>query len=179
VNAAAPGLSDSELRLDAPATMRISAKVAAYLPETQDEVGAYIAGRRANEKPYWDIERARIGESREVKVELIVNGHPVDSKNIEADGNFNDVAFERDVEFSSWLALRVYQSSHTNPVYVLVGDKPIRASRRSAEWCVRSVDRCWEMKKPAIRPEERPAAEAAYMQARAMYEQALAEAVAE
>ena len=39
---------------------------------------------------------------------------------------------------SSWVALRVLRSSHTNPFFVLVGDKPIRASRRSAEWCLRA-----------------------------------------
>ena len=35
---------------------------------------------------------------------------------------------------SSWAALRVYPSAHTNPVFVLVGGRPIRASHRSAEW---------------------------------------------
>ena len=33
-------------------------------------------------------------------------------------------------------------SAHTNPVFVIVGDQPIRASRRSAEWCLRGVDQC-------------------------------------
>ena len=27
-----------------------------------------------DQKPYWDVERARIGQSRKVKVEVIVNG---------------------------------------------------------------------------------------------------------
>ena len=35
------------------------------------------AGRPLDQKPYWDIERARIGETRTVPVEVIVNGHPV------------------------------------------------------------------------------------------------------
>ncbi len=34
----------------------------------------------AKKKPYWDIERARIGESREVPVEVVVNGFPVARK---------------------------------------------------------------------------------------------------
>src|SRR5438094_528224 len=36
-----------------------------------------LAERPYAEKPYWHIERARIGTSREVPVELIVNGEPV------------------------------------------------------------------------------------------------------
>ena len=32
-------------------------------------------------QPYWDIERARVGETREVPVELIVNGYPVAKQN--------------------------------------------------------------------------------------------------
>jgi hypothetical protein len=30
----------------------------------------------ADEKPYWDLERARIGDTRQVPVELVVNVHP-------------------------------------------------------------------------------------------------------
>ena len=33
------------------------------------------------------------------------------------------------IKQSSWVALRIYPSSHTNPVFVLVGGKPIRASQ--------------------------------------------------
>ena len=50
----------------------------------------------------------------------------------------------------------VLPSSHTNPVFVLVGDRPIRASRRSAEWCLDAVDVCWEQKKKAIRANSCP-----------------------
>ncbi len=179
VDDAEPGRNDSELHIDRGKKVKVSARVAAYLPEVQENTGKYIAHRRATQPPYWDIERARIGESRDVTVELIVNGYSVDSKVIKADGDFVNVSFNRDIDFSSWVAMRVYQSSHTNPVFVMVDDKPVRASRRSAEWCVQSVDRCWEMKQKAIRPEERDAAHAAYMEARAMYEQAAAEAAAE
>ena len=67
------------------------------------------------------------------------------------------------------VALRVYPSSHTNPVWVTVGDKPVRASRASAEWCLKGVDQCWSKKEPLIRPEERDAARAAYDVARKAY----------
>ena len=42
----------------------------------------------------------------------------------------------------------------TNPVFVLVGEKPIRASRRSAEWCLKGVDQCWSQKQRFIKADE-------------------------
>ena len=56
-------------------------------------------------------------------------------------------------------------------MFVLVDDAPIRASRRSAEWCRLAVDRCWLMKEPLIREEERAAAAAAYDHARRVYDE--------
>ena len=73
------------------------------------------------------------------------------------------------VKKSSWIALRVLPSSHTNPVFVVVGDKPIRASRKSAEWCLKSVDQCWSQKERAIRPSEKEEARKAYDLARRAY----------
>ena len=108
-------------------------------------------------------------------VELVVNGEPVDRQEIVADGQWQDVRFERPVDRSSWMALRVLYSAHTNPIFVLVNGKPIRASRRSAEWCRRGVDRCWEMKRPRIRSEEVKDAEAAYEKARQVYDRILEE----
>ncbi len=54
---------------------------------------------------------------------------------------------------------------------------PIRASKKSAEWCLKSVDQCWSQKQNAIRPDERPAAKQAYDAARDAYRSILAEAV--
>ena len=36
---------------------------------------------------------------------------------------------------------------------------PIRASKRSAQWCLQGIDRCWAQKVRAIRPAERTEAE--------------------
>jgi hypothetical protein len=58
---------------------------------------------------------------------------------------------------------------------VRVEGKPIRASRRSADWCLRAVDRCWAQKSPRIRARERDAARAAYDHARGRYRAILAE----
>ena len=73
------------------------------------------------------------------------------------------------------MALRILPSSHTNPVFVLVGGKPIRASRQSAEWCLRAVDQCWSQKARKIAEREKAAAEAAYEHARQTYRRILAE----
>jgi hypothetical protein len=59
-----------------------------------------------------------------------------------------------------------------------VGDKPIRASRKSAEWCLKAVDQCWLQKSPHIRLEERGEAERTYQAAREAYRQRLNETVA-
>ncbi|MDA0587517.1 MAG: hypothetical protein O2820_09570 [Planctomycetota bacterium] len=50
--------------------------------------------------------------------------------------------------------VRILPSTHTNPVFIQVGDTPIRASRRSAEWCRKAVDVCWNSRKGNIREEE-------------------------
>jgi len=76
---------------------------------------------------------------------------------------------------SSWVALRIRGCGHTNPIFVVVGGRPIRASRRSAEWCLAAVDRCWSQKGPKIRNRERDAAARAYDHARAQYRRIVTE----
>ena len=169
------GTNGSEVRLSSAGTATVTARVTAYLPPEQDDVGAAIAARSLAQPPYWHIERARIGTSRQIPVELIVNGQVVDRVEILADGEWNDVTFEAPIDRSSWVALRVMGSSHTNPIFVVVDEEPIRASRRSAEWCRLAVDQCWTMKQPLIREEERAAA--AYEHARETYDRIIAESI--
>lgn len=92
-----------------------------------------------------------------------------------ADGVLRDVAFDIPVERSSWIALRILGSAHTNPMFLLVGGRPIRASKQSAEWCLAAVDQCWSQKSGRIRPAEREAAQRAYEHARGRYRQIMAE----
>jgi hypothetical protein len=125
------------------------------------------------------VERARIGDSRRVPVELVVNGETVERKEIDADGDINDLEFEFLPKQSSWVALRVFASSHTNPIFVEVDGKPIRASRKSAQWCLDAVDVCWKAKRNIIRPPERAAAAAAYEVARQAYRKVLDESTSE
>jgi hypothetical protein len=152
--------------------LKIRCKAAGWLDE---EPKAEIASRDLSEQPYWHIERARVRGTRKIPVELIVNGHAVDKKLIEADGSVRDLQFEYTPDQSSWVAIRVFPAAHTNPVFVEVDGAPIRASKRSAQWCLDAVDRCWESKSPAIRESEREAAKAAYDHASAVYRQILAE----
>ena len=163
------GEACNELKLPAPTTVKVRARVAALLDAEPSAEAKAIRQRPLDEKPYWDIERARIGQSRKVPVELVVNAYPVARAEIDADGAFHEVAFDVPVKKSSWIALRVLPSSHTNPVFVVVGDKPIRASRKSAEWCLKSVDQCWSQKERAIRPSEQEEARKAYDLARQAY----------
>jgi hypothetical protein len=76
------------------------------------------------------------------------------------------------------MAVRIPTSSHTNPIFAMVGDRPIRASRRSAEWCLAAVNQCWTQKAPKIAPGELAAAEKAYDHAREVYRQRIAESPA-
>ena len=169
------GTRESELNLVGAQTVEIRSRVIAYLPDRQDEVGAIIASRPLDRPPYWHIERARLEKTRQVPLELIVNGEPVARRMVEADGQWREVSFQLPIEKSSWLALRIYPSSHTNPIFVQVAGKPVRASLLSAEWCRRAVDQCWKMKSPRIRPEERQQAAAAYQRARLVYDRIIRE----
>jgi hypothetical protein len=157
--------------------LSIKVKAAAFLNEEPDTwYGQKIKDLRLDVKPYWHLERARVGDSRKVPVELIVNGHPVEKKEIAADGKVNDLVFDYTPERSSWIAIRVFPSSHTNPVFVELDGKPIRASKRSAQWCLNAVDTCWDQKVKQTRAEEKEAAAAAYDVARKAYAAVLAEA---
>lgn len=175
VNEVSLGEANSELVIDEPGTLDIKVRAAAMLPEIQSEIGNLIAARSFDEAPYWNIERSRIGPSRKVPVELIVNGYSVETKEVIADGNWNDLNFNFEIEKSSWVAIRVYASSHTNPVFVEVDNKPIRV-KKSIEWLRNAVDQCWEMKSQRIRASELNAAREAYDHARNEYDKRIAEA---
>jgi hypothetical protein len=125
----------------------------------------------------WHLENARIGDTRTVELELVVNGVPVATATIVADGTPREISFEPMIAASSWLALRIMPSVHTHPVFVAVGGMPLRASRKSARWCRDCVDRVWEVKSPFMRESERPAAADAFDHARRSYERIEKESV--
>jgi len=170
------GVKDSELQLAKPGKVTARVDFAAWLDK---EVNPIVRGRSQQEKPYWHIERARVGDSRMVPVEFLVNGYPVARKEVAADGETREVGFEVQIDRSSWVAMRVLGSSHTNPVWVIVDDKPVRASRRSAKWCLASVDQCWSQKERFIAKAELNDAKAAYAHAKKEYETRLNESEVE
>jgi hypothetical protein len=169
VNGVALGERGSELRLERGGAARVKVKAAALLPVRPEPP----SGLRPDF--FWDLERARLGETREVPVEVVVNGSPVAKQTLLADGTLRDLTFEVPVARSSWLAVRILPSSHTNPIWVLVGNRPVRASRRSAEWCLKGVDRCWSQKERFIAAAERDQGRADYEHARQTYRRLLAE----
>lgn len=160
----------SQLNIDKPGKVKIETSIAAMLDAKPSAHSNWIRQQRLDAKPYWHIERARIGETRQVTAELIVNGQAVATKEITADGNINDLEWDIEIEKSSWVAVRILPSVHTNPIFIEVGGKPIRASKKSAQWCRNSVDACWNSKKNQIRQSEKAAAELAYRQAAKIYE---------
>ncbi|MCZ6673105.1 MAG: CehA/McbA family metallohydrolase [Verrucomicrobia bacterium] len=165
----------SQLDLDKSGKVKISFDAAALLqPESTSETER-IRNSRLDDKPFWHVERSRIGDSRRVLVEIIVNGYPVAKREIVADGSVGHLEFNVDIEESSWVAVRILPTVHTNPVFVEVGGQPIRASKRSAEWCIEAVDTCWNSKKGKILAKDRDTAKRAYDQARKVYQRILAE----
>src|SRR5258706_3099735 len=168
------GENGSEIKLASASKISATAKVAAMLPEKastnpQERRGFGGAGS-------WNLAAARVGDTRNVKVEVIVNGKPVASQEISADGSTRDVTFENvQIDRSSWVAMRILPSSHTNPVFVVVSDKPIRASKKSAQWCLDGVDKCWNAKDRTYTQDEKEDAKSAYEHAREVYRKIVAE----
>jgi hypothetical protein len=172
VNGTEVGSGASEVQLKAAGTVRVTLKAAAYLGEVPNEAIRKLA---YDEKPYWDVERARVGDTRTVPVEIVANGKVVARKTIVADGSVQPLEFTIPVDASSWIAARVLPAAHTNPVFVTVNNSPIRASRRSAEWCLNAVNQCWTQKAPRLSPADLPKAREAYDHAREVYTKLLSE----
>ena len=63
--------SGNDIKMTAAATVNVTLKAAAYLPVIPNED---IRKLPYDQKPYWDVERARVGNTREVPVEIVVNG---------------------------------------------------------------------------------------------------------
>jgi len=175
VGTRAPGLppeKTSEVDLAAPGAVHVTVKAAAMLDSVPHPE---IHNQPFDHQPYWHIERARIGDTREVPVELIVNGQSVARQSLLADGAMRDISFDVRIEKSSWVALRILGSSHTNPLFVVVNGKPLRASRDSAEWCLAAVNQCWTQKAPKTSKAELPDAINAYNHARDVYKRLIQE----
>lgn len=150
LGSAALGENGSTLAIDAPGSLKATAKVAVRDPK-----------------------------GKPVKVEAVVNGYPIASVELPADGSTQNVSLDVPIKTSSWVALRTFPSAHTNPIFVEVAGKPIRPSKRSVAWMAKSVDRCWSQKERFYKGPEHDQAHAAYDHARAVYQKLLAEAEAD
>jgi hypothetical protein len=161
------GTLGSEVALAGPQTIHATVRAAALLDAVPDPA---MKLRPYDQKPYWSIERARVANSQQVNVELVVNGAAVARKPILADGTLQNLSFDVSMDRSSWVAVRILAAAHTNPIFVTVGDKPIRASQASAQWALTAVRQCWSQKAPRISAAEQPAARAAYDRAEAVFQ---------
>jgi hypothetical protein len=99
----------------------------------------------------------------------------VATQNIAAYVKIADIMFDTRISKSSCVALRIIYSSHTNPIFVIIDNKPIRASARSAEWCLKAVDQCWTQKSPKFSAADKNDAKKAYEQAKEIYKKILSE----
>ena len=179
VNGAAPGFGD--VRLDVSGEVTVEAQVA-FAAETPALVAHGFTlppeGRRWSgdtvtlHGPRTDARKA--GGDR--LVEIVVNGRPAASTPVPADGKVHSLQFRVPIARSSWVALRQFPQLHTNPVNVFIRDSPIRASRRSALWCIETIERLREQRRNSIREPERAAAMQAYDEAMETFRHLAAEA---
>ncbi len=178
------GMAGDEIRLAAPGQVTVRTSVA-FSPETPLEPiyggiipvgGMRFVGGTVTKRE--ELSRdPRYARGRRL-VEVVVNGRAMASREVPADGRSHTVEFSVPVGRSSWVAVRQFPQLHTNPVNVLVAGQPIRASRQSALWAIACIDQLWRTRSRNIAPAERPAAEKAYEEARAIYRRLAAEAPA-
>jgi hypothetical protein len=156
VNDTFPG---DEVELKEPGEVRIKAKVAF-----------------ASATPLGTSNGAAMPTGKTRKVELVINGVAAASQDVPADDKEHDLTFTAKIEKSSWVALRHFPQMHTNPVNVLVGGKPIRASRKSALWCIGVIEQLWRVREKAIAEPEREEAKKTFNKAIEAYRKIAKEA---
>jgi hypothetical protein len=144
-----------------------------------DKAGTVTAQAKvafAAEMPLGTSNGGALPDGKTRLVELVVNGRVAASREVPADDKVHEITFTVPIQKSSWVALRQFPQLHTNPVNVLVGDKPIRASRDSAQWCVGVIEQLWRVRGPGIAPAEREEAHKTFLQAIDRYRKIAAEA---
>jgi hypothetical protein len=168
VNGRAPSNeTGSEVRLLSSGSVHVSASLAVLMDEKRHDDAEPRLG--------WNVENARISELRLVNVEAVVNGRLAATRTIAADGSEQKIEFNLPIQQSSWVAIRIKGAAHTNPVFVLVDNMPVRASRASVEWIMRSLLESYEAANPRWSQKESANARAAYEYSYAVYQKLLAE----
>jgi hypothetical protein len=130
----------------------------------------------ASETPLGTSNGGQVPQGRARRVEVIVNGQAVATKDVPADDRTHDLSFDVAIDKSSWVALRHFPQMHTNPVNVLVAGKPIRASRQSALWCIGTIEQLWRARGRGIAAHEREEANKTFLKAIEQYRQIAREA---
>ncbi len=172
VNGVAPGYGKTTLSQPGPVAVVADVAFAPQVPEgvaygtQQAQAGRAVAGDTVL------LHRDRSqrwlkGGTREV--EIIVNGQPVATRTVPADGQVHRIEVDVPIGQSSWVAVRQFPQLHSNPVEVIVAGKPIRASRKSARWCVEMTELLWQNRQRNISPGERAEAKEAFDQAIAVF----------
>ena len=180
VNGTRPG--EGNVALNAADTVKVNASVA-FAPSTPLGIAYGTEATPLGRRMLGDTVNLHAPRSTKMiqggqrLVELVVNGVPVASRTVPADGQTHPVEFDVKIERSSWVALRHFPQLHTNPVTVLVGGQPIRASKGSARWCMETVNQLWDARHKRISETERPAAREAYDRAIQRFEQIAAESI--
>jgi hypothetical protein len=165
VNGVAPGFGT--VRLPAASEVEIRAEVA-FAPATPRTVAQGLVSPADGSRFTGDSvnlhgpRRREFAEGGNRLVEIVMNGVPVASNSVPADGRVHTLRWRLPVSRSSWVALRQFPQLHANPVDVLVDEKPIRASQASARWVAETIERLWEQRNKRITETERAAARQAY-----------------
>jgi len=172
-----------EIRLSQPQTLKLRTKVA-FSSQTPLEVaygGASPLGGKRLIGDTVNFHEARSSDSAALDprlrlVEVVVNGQSIASKKVPADDQSHELEFLVRIDRSSWIAVRHFPQMHTNPVNVLIGDKPIRASRQSALWCIGSIEQLWQVRNEKISLQEREEARRTFSKAIDRYREIASEA---
>jgi hypothetical protein len=181
VNAKSAG---DEIRLNQPETVKIRTKVA-FSSQTPLEVayggvfpvqGKRVIGDTVNyHEPLSPADSTQLDPQLRL-VELVINGQVAASRKVPADDQLHELEFSATIDRSSWVAVRHFPQLHTNPVSVLIGDKPIRASRKSALWCAAAIQQLWRARSEKIASHEREEARKTFWSAIDRYRQIAREA---
>lgn len=180
VNGASPGFED--VSLDQAGTVEIKAAVC-FATETPKAVAYGLLDAPEGRRAQGDTRILHAPRNSEFVtggqrlIEIVKNGQVVAKQTVPADGKIHQLRFNVPVEYSSWIAVRQFPQLHTNPVNVIVNQKPIRASRESALWCAETIKLLWKNRNKIIAAKERPEAEQSYQRAIRTYLQRAEEAV--
>ena len=172
VNGQAPG--PEYLKLEKPSQVNVEA-VIAFAPERPRAVAYGTLDPASGRRTVGDTINLHAPRNEEIVrggaewVELVWNGEVIDRQKVPADGKTHSITFQAQINQSGWMAVRHFPQMHTNPVRILVNEKPIRASRASAIWCAEAIRFLWQNRSSFISASERAEALEAYERAVKMY----------